>query len=150
MKQPVITAAQRASQKFEEANSELQEFMTDNEEFMDELRRLVENFNASLKEASVTVKGELKNSNEQRMVVGRFGAVKKSSTRWDGTMLASLFPAEVSELFLKEVVNYVVDVAKLEQLIRQGELDRDAAYQALQETPPTVALMPGVPKELKI
>lgn len=144
------TSAEKASERFEAAQSELREFMNDNGELIDELRRLIENYNASLKEASVAVKGQLKNSPEDRLVVGQFGAMKKRNEKWDGTALAAMFPARVSEIFLQEIVSYEVNVTKLEQLIRQGEVDQEKAYKALHIGSPTLSMMGGCPKELRL
>ena len=144
------TQAEKATNKFEASQTELRAFMKDNEEFVDELRRLVDNHNSSLKEAAVAVKGQLKNSPDDRLVIGQFGAMKKRKERWDGTALAAMFPAKLTDLFLQEIVSYEVNVSKLEQLVRQGELDRDEAYKALLIEPPTLAMMPGCPKDLNI
>jgi hypothetical protein len=144
------TSAERAAEKFETVQAELREFMADNDEFIDELRRLIENYNASLKEASVAVKSQLKNSPEDRLVIGQFGAMKKRNEKWDGTALAAMFPARISELFLREIVTYEVNVTKLEQLIRQGEIDREEAFKALHIGNPTLSMMGGCPKELRL
>lgn len=142
--------AEAAVERFEEASSELRAFAEDNFEFMDELRRLIEDYNASLKEATAALKNQLKNSDRDRLVIGRFGAIKKRKEFWDGMELAGLIPARISEHFLKERVSYEVDVNKLEQMIRQGEVDRDEAFKAFHRQDPTLSLMPGAPKELKL
>lgn len=144
------TAAQVAVNRFEEAQEELRSFMKDNDEFIDELRRLVDEHNATLKEAQVALKGELKRSDDDRLVVGQLGVQKKRKEFWDGNALASLFPAALSELFLEEHVSYEVNVTKLEQMIRHGEIDRDRAFKAFERKTPTLAMMPGCPKELII
>ena len=144
------TQAEKAAGRFDESQLELRTFMEDNDEFVDEMRRLVENHNANLKEAMVAIKGQLKNSPDDRLVVGQFGAMKKRKERWDGTALAAMFPAKLTDLFLQEIVTYEVNVSKLEQLIRQGEVDRDEAYKALLIDQPTLSMMPGCPKELKV
>lgn len=144
------TAAERAVDRFEEANSELTEFMEDNYEFVDELRRLIDNYNAAIKEAATAVKGDLKNSDRDRLIIGRFGAIKKRKEFWDGMELAALVPGKISQHFLKEKLSYEVNVTRLEQLIRQGEVDRDEVYKAFHQNAPTLSLMPGTPKELKI
>lgn len=154
-KQPVSktekkTAATNAVQRFELASRELTEFMDENDEFIDELRRLVDENNASLKEATTAVKNELKNSDRDKLVIGRFGAIKKKKTFWDGMELAALIPGQVSQHFLKERLSYEVNVTKLEQMIRQGEVDRDEAYKAFHEKAPTLAMMPGAPKEIVV
>lgn len=145
---PKPVAAEKAVKRFEDANDEMLEFMSENDEFIDELRRLVEERNATLKEATTTVKNELKKSGKDRLVVGRFGATKKKKTYWDGTELAELVPGKMSQHFLKEILSYEVDVTKLEQLIRQGDVDRDEVYKAFHEKAPTLSMMPGAPKEI--
>jgi hypothetical protein len=144
------TAAERAVERFEEAADELNSFMSENEDFMDELRRLAEDYSAAAKEASTAVKNELKNSERNRLVIGRFGAIKKRKEYWDGYELAGLLPGRVSQHFLTERVSYEVNVTKLEQMIRQGEVDRDDAYKAFHRDDPTLSMMPGAPKELKL
>jgi NurA-like 5'-3' nuclease len=144
------TAAEKAVGRFEEASSELSTFMEEQYEFVDELRRLVDNHNAAIAEASVAVKNDLKNSDRDKLVIGRFGATKKRKEFWDGMELAALLPGKVSQHFLKERLSYEVNVSKLEQMIRQGEVDRDEAYKAFHQNAPTLSMMPGAPKELKI
>lgn len=144
------TAASIAVEEFEQASAELTEFMEENHEFVDELRRLVENRNASIKRAASAVKTELTTSDQDKLVIGRFGAQKKRKEFWDGKELAALLPGKVSQHFLKEVVTYQVNETKLEQMIRQGEVDRDEAYKAFHIKDPTIALLPGCPKEMVI
>ncbi|MCK4306546.1 MAG: hypothetical protein KAY24_20050 [Candidatus Eisenbacteria sp.] len=142
------TAAEQAAEQFDGAQMELREFVQDNDEFVTEVRRLVENYNAAVKRAVTALKGELKNSDRKRLQFGQFGAMKKKKDFWDGTDLAALVPAGQSDLFLTEIVTYKVDVNKLEQLIRQGEVDRDEVFKAFHEVPPTIAMVPGCPKEM--
>lgn len=149
-KKPKKSAAEVAVGRFEAAQGDLRKFMEDNDEFIDELRRLVDEHNATLKEAQVALKGELKRSDDDRLVVGQLGVQKKRKEFWDGNALAALFPARISELFLEEHVSYEVNVTKLEQMIRHGEVDRDKAFKAFEQKSPTMAMMPGCPKELII
>lgn len=144
------TAAERASERFEESYAELQSFMDENHEFVDELRRLIDEYNACIKEATTALKNDLKNSDRDKLVIGRFGAVKKRKEFWDGMELATLVPARVSQHFLTEKLSYEVNVTRLDQMIRQGEVDRDEVYKAFHQDAPTLSLMPGTPKELKI
>jgi len=144
------TAAEKAAERFEDAYAELSSFMEENYEFVDELRRLIDNHNAAIKEASAAVKNDLKNSDRDKLVIGRFGAIKKRKEFWDGMELAALVPAKVSQHFLTEKLSYEVNVTKLDQLIRQGEVDRDEVYKAFHQQNPTLSLMPGTPKELKL
>jgi len=144
------TAAEKAVERFEEANAELTSFMEENYEFVDELRRLADNHNAAIKEAATAVKNDLKNSDRDKLVIGRFGAIKKRKEFWDGMELAALVPGKISQHFLTEKLSYEVNVTKLDQLIRQGEVDRDEVYKAFHQNAPTLSLMPGTPKELKI
>jgi hypothetical protein len=143
-----IASAERAVEGFEEANTELQEFMDDNDDFIDELRRLVDNRNASIKSAGAAVKASLRTSDRDKLQVGRFGAQKKKKEYWDGQDLLALLPKKTSKHFLKEVKSYEVNVTKLEQMIRQGEVDRDEAFKAWHQDTPTIALLPGCPKAM--
>lgn len=144
------TSAEKAAERFEEAYTELNSFMEENHEFVDELRRLIDDHNAAIKEAVTALKSDLQNSDRDKLVIGRFGAVKKRKEFWDGMELAALVPARVSQHFLTEKLSYEVNVTKLEQLIRQGEVDRDEVYKAFHQDAPTLSLMPGTPKELKL
>lgn len=141
------TPAQIAVEEFERAQAELHEFLEANDEFIDELRRLTEEFNITVKNAQIAIKSQLQNSDSDRLVIGAFGAVKKRKEYWDGTQLAAILPRQVADLVLKEIVAYEVNVSKLEQVIRQGEVDRDETYEAFHQENPTVAMMPGAPKE---
>jgi len=140
--------AKGAVKRFEKARDALHEFMDDNDDFMDELRSLVDDYNVSLKEATTSIKAELKNSDKKKLIIGPLGALKKRTQVWDGTELARLFPARISQHFLTEKVTYLVDEERLDQMIRQGELDRDKAFKAYSEKPPTLSLIAGCPKAL--
>ena len=121
------TAAEMAVQRFEEAQAELDEFMKDNSDFADELRRLADNYNAAIKEAATSMKSDLRDSDRDRLTIGPFGVVKRRRDYWDGLELAAIVPGNVSDQFLREVLSYVGDVGR-----------------------PVMSLVPGAPKELKI
>lgn len=140
------TQAELAVERFEEADQDLRGFMTDNPDFMDELRRLVDNFNASAGEAAKAVKAQLKSSGQKRLIIGSFGAITKQSSRWDGNKLAALIPARISQRFLNEVVAYEVNVDVLEQMMRQGEIDPVEANKAYVESKASMAMIAGSPK----
>jgi HPt (histidine-containing phosphotransfer) domain-containing protein len=142
------TPAEKAVHKFGGAKNELREFMDDNDDFIQELRRLIENYNAGIREAVHALKSQLKESDLARLVVGEFGVMKKRREWWDGQALAASVPQDKQELFLAAKTIYEVDVSKLEQLLRQGEIDADIARQAFHEDDPSLSLMPGSPKEL--
>jgi NurA-like 5'-3' nuclease len=144
------TPAERAAERFEEASSELTNFMEENHEFVDELRRLIDDHNSAIQEAVTAIKNDLQNSDRDKLVIGRFGAMKRKKEYWSGMELAALVPARISEHFLTEKLSYEVNVTKLEQLIRQGEVDRDEVYKAFHQDAPTLSLMPGTPKEMKL
>jgi len=144
------TAAEKAVDRFEESHTALLEFMEENEEFTNEFRRLVFAHNAALSEATSSMKNELKNSDRNKLIIGRFGVAKRRKEFWDGTELATLIPARVSEYFLTEKISYEVNVTKLEQIIRQGDVDRDEVYRAFHRDEPTLSLLPGAPKEIKL
>lgn len=142
--------AQLAVRDFEKAQEELKGFQEENEEFTDELRRLVDNFNAACVQASKTVKAELSASDQHKLVHGQFGAQKVNRDRYDGHILASLIPEEIHKLFLSKRVDYLVDQTKLEELLRQGEVDRDLVDRSFKQDPPTIKMMPGCPKEIRL
>lgn len=142
------TAAEKAVRKFGEAKTELRGFMDDNDDFVQELRRLIEKYNAGIRESVHALKSQLKDSEQSRLVIGEFGVMKKRREWWDGQALAASVPEDKRELFLMEKVVYEVDVTKLEQLLRQGEIDNDIVRQAFHEDAPSLSLMPGSPKEL--
>lgn len=116
---------------------------------IEELRRLVENYNASCSESAKAVKSQLQNSQARRLVIGAFGAIKKNNDYWDGHKISALFPREVADAVLEETIKYIVDVKLLDQLQRQGEVDSELARQAFVTKPPTLSMMPGCPKELR-
>lgn len=142
------TPAERAVRKFGAAKTELREFMDENDDFVQELRRLIEGYNAGIREAVHALKSQLKESDQARLVIGEFGVMKKRREWWDGHVLAVNVPKDKQELFLEEKIVYEVDVSKLEQLMRQGEIDAEIARQAFHEEEPSLSLMPGSPKEL--
>lgn len=144
----VETAGERAVKKFSKTKTELREFMNDNDDFIQELRRLVEGYNASIREAVHAMKSQLRDLEQSRLVIGEFGVMKKRREWWDGEFLAASIPADKRELFLTERISYEVDVSKLEQLMRQGEIDNEIAGQAFHQDDPSLSLMPGCPKEL--
>jgi|GEM_PF-3812894 len=139
---------QRAVAKFGLAKTALREFMDENDDYVQELRRLIDDYNACIREAVHALKSQLRDSEQNRLVVGEFGAMKRRREWWDGHILANSVPRDKQELFLTAKTVYEVDVSKLEQLLRQGEIDADIARQAFHEDEPTISLMPGSPKEM--
>lgn len=144
------TAAELAVERFETAQEELDEFLKDNSDFADELRRLVDNYNAAIKEAATSMKSDLRDSNRNKLMIGKFGVVKRRRDYWDGLELAAIVPGMVADQFLTEVLSYEVNVGRLEQMIRQGEVDRDEVHKAYHRKDPVMSLVPGTPKEMKI
>lgn len=144
------SVAEKTVARYEGAHEELTEFMNANEDIMAELRLLIEERNTALVEAVAAVKNELKNSDKDKLVIGSIGAIKKKKEYWDGSELAATIPGEISQHFLKERLSYEVNTTKLLQLIRQGEVDKELAYRAFHKEPPTLALMAGAPKEIKL
>ena len=140
--------AEKAVERFEAAQGELNQFIDENEALITELRRLIDEHNAALKEAQLALKTALRFSDDDKMTMGCLGVVKKKKEVWDGMLLASSFPAKLTDYFLIEHIEYEVNVPKLEQLIRQGEIDRDKAYEAFQVKEPIISMTPGCPKEL--
>lgn len=146
----VKTAAQKSVEKFEKAQHDLNDFMVENEDFIMELRQLVDEHNATLKEAQMAIKSELANSDEKKLKYGPLAVVKKMKDYWDGNKLVELLPATVTETFLEEIITYKVNVERLEQLIRQEEIKEEQVRDAFVLVPPQVAMSPGCPKELMI
>lgn len=142
------SVAEKAVESFKEAQRDLNQFMEENEEFMNALRMLVDEHNAALTNAQNALKNELRKSENQRLQIGRLGVLKKRSEYWDGDILHKIFPPRVNKFFL--IRRYDVDVKMLDQMMKEGEIDRDKAYEALVQREPTIAMVPGCPKALMI
>lgn len=141
--------AEIAVNRFENAQSELNTFMEEHEDLINELRELVEEHNATLKEAVLSVKTEAKLSTAPRHTVGSIGVRKKNNDYWDGEALISIFPPRIYNQFVERVVKYKVDADCLQRLIRVNEISEEA-NKAYVEKEPTIVLLPGSPKELLI
>lgn len=142
------TPAERAVARYDLTQATLEEFVhePDVREILLELQRLVEDRNAALDAAGRAVKQQLLAGDTDKLVVGIFGAQKKTSRWYDGEYLAKTLDPEQSDQVLEEVVTYKVDVTKLDQLFRQGEIDPEVMRLARHEEAPTAAMMPGAPK----
>lgn len=142
------TAADRAVDDFLTAKEELEAFMKDEEirEILQEMDRLVSDYNSKLDTATRQVKNQLRTMDQQKLIIRGIGAQKKLRRWYDVEHLASALPADQSELILTERVTYDLDVQLLEQLRRQGEIDNNIVAEAYHEEEQNPSAMPGTPK----
>jgi len=147
-----VDLAEKAVKKFDKASEALDAFLGDPEirDLMEEFTQLVLEYNQELDSASRAVKAQLKTSTQKKLVIGSFGAQVKYKRWYDTNMLASALPAEQTDEILTEKVVYTLDEKKLDQLLRQGEIDSKIVQEAYHETEQNPANMPGTPKPYNI
>lgn len=146
------TNAERAAVKFKEAHEALQEFLNDVEirPILQEFESLVNIRNQALDTAMRAIKSELRNMEQDKLVMEGLGAQKKYKRWYDTEFLARALPAEQADLVLSERVVYDLDQARLEQLARQGEIDNEIVRAAFHEEEQSPAALPGTPKPYEI
>lgn len=146
------TAADRAVDDFLDAKEALDLFMQDEDirEILQEMAQLVADYNSTLDTATRLVKGELRKSPKNKLVIHGIGAQKKTKRWYDTEYLANTLPADQSDLILTEKITYELDVALLEQLRRQGEIDNDIVSDAYHEEEMNPSALPGTPKPYTI
>ena len=146
------TAADRAVDAFLDAKESLELFMRDEDirEILQELNDLVADYNSKLDTATRLVKGELRKSPQSKLVINGIGAQKKTKRWYDAEYLANTLPADQSDLILTEKITYELDVALLEQLRRQGEIDNAIVADAYHEEEMNPSALPGTPKPFSI
>jgi hypothetical protein len=137
-----------ASNKFEQARTDLHDFLDENQGFYEKFEELVEEYNVTRQEAEASLKKRLLQSDKKTDCCPGFKVSKISKDVWDGSHLIKLFGKRIANAFVTTTTVYKVDKKKLEQLIRQEEIDGDKARKAYQENPPVLKLAPGCPKAI--
>jgi len=142
---------ERAVKKFDEADSELNEFLEENDDFASTLRRLVEERNDALKQVETALKSSLSDSDASKLHVGRFGVIKKGPTyKWDPSILKSVLDRKTFRRCTEEKITYVVNVDELEHLIELGEVRADSVSKAKVPSKQVLSMVPGCPKLISI
>ena len=138
----------RAVEAYNKAREALDEFMSDPDirDILVEMEDLVNTYNRCLDDAVRAVKGEVKSSDKTKLFVGGLGAQKKFKRYYDAEFLANSLPAEQADEILTEKVVYDLDKPRLEQLLRQGEIDSEIVNKAYHEDEQNPVSMPGTPK----
>jgi len=134
--------------QYNESEDALKDFSSDPavREILEELHSLTEARNSALDAAIRAVKSELQRSEGERLVVGGIGAQKKYKRYYDAKYLAENLPVGQFLLFAKERLEYDIDTAVLDQLLRQGEVDQDIVRGAYHNDEQSPSSMPGTPK----
>ena len=142
------SAAHRAVAAYHKAEGALQDFLADIEirDLLLEMEQLVADYNMRLDDAMRALKSELKQLDQSKLVIGELGAQKKYKRYYDTEFLANALPADQSDEVLTERVVYDLDKARLEQLLRQGEVDNEIVEKAYHEDEQNPANLPGTPK----
>lgn len=140
--------AKKLVDSWQKARDELDAFLKDPEvrDVLLELNDLINKHNEQLDAAVRAVKSAVKTSNQDKLVVGCIGAQKKYKRYYDADFLANALPADQADEVLTEKVIYTLDTQRLEQLLRQGEIDREIVQSAFHEEEMNPASMPGTPK----
>lgn len=138
----------RAVNAYNEAKAALDEFMSDPDirDILVEMDDLVNTYNRCLDDAIRAVKSEVKSSDKTKLFVSGLGAQKKFKRYYDTEFLANSLPAEQADEILTEKIVYDLDEPRLEQLLRQGEIDSEIVSKAYHEDEQNPASMPGTPK----
>lgn len=140
--------AEAAVERWTAAKEALDGFMADEDirELFMEYHDLVEAYNQSLDEATRAVKTALTSSDRPKLIIGAIGAQKKAKRYYDAEFLANALPADQADEVLTEKITYDLDTDRLEQLLRQGEVDSEIVRAAYKEKPQSPSNMPGTPK----
>ena len=141
--------AERAVARYQEAKETLDAFLSDPDirEILLEMEEHVKRHNETLDRATRAVKTQLRTSEHDKLIIGDIGAQKKFKRWYDAEFLASALPADQFESVLRsEKVVYELDVERLEQLARQGEIDNDLVQKSYHEKEQNPANLPGTPK----
>jgi hypothetical protein len=146
------TATERATLRFQEAKGELHAFLTDPDirDILQEYESLVRTYNERLDTALRSLKNDLRQRPQDKLVMNGLGCQKKYKRWYDVDFLANALPAEQSDLILTEHVTYTLDRDQLEQLLRQGEIDSEIVRKSYHEEEQNPANMPGTPKPYNI
>jgi len=153
-KEPAVepTAAERAVERFNQAKDALYGFLKDPDirEVLLELEHLVEQHNQKLDDAVRQVKSTLAHSDQNKLFIDGIGAQKKFKRFYDAEFLANTLTADQFEEFATERIVYELDIDRLEQLVRQGEVDGVIVEQSRRVEEQTPSNMPGTPKPFVI
>ena len=142
------TAAERAVAFYHEAKNALNEFLADKEirDVLLEMEDLVNDYNAKLDAAMRAIKSDLRHMDQDKLIINGLGAQKKYKRYYDAEFLANALPSEQSDEILTERVVYDLDKERLEQLMRQGEIDNEIVEKAYHEDEQNPANISGSPK----
>ena len=142
------TVAERAVEGYHQASEALHDFLADAEvrDILLEMEHLIADYNRKLDTAMRAIKSELKQSDRAKLIIDGLGAQKRFKRYYDGEFLANALPADQSDEVLTERVVYDVDKDRLEQLLRQGEIDNDIVEKAYHEEEQNPSNLPGTPK----
>lgn len=145
---PKETLAEKAVSFYHEAKEALNDFLADKEirDVLLELEDLVAEHNAKLDAAIRSIKNELSHLDQDKLVIKGLGAQKRYKRYYDAEFLANSLPASQSEEILTERIVYDLDKERLEQLLRQGEIDNEIVEKAYHEEEVNPANLPGTPK----
>jgi hypothetical protein len=142
------TMSERAVGFYHDAREALNAFLADKEirDILLEFEDLVSEHNAKLDAAIRAVKNDLSHMDQDKLVINGIGAQKKYKRYYDAEFLANALPADQADEILTEKVVYGLDKERLEQLMRQGEIDNDIVQKAYHEEEQNPANLPGNPK----
>lgn len=142
------STAEKAVAGFQEAQDALTEFLSDEgvREVLMEMEDLVSDHNTKLDAAVRAVKSCLKKMNQDKLVIEGIGAQKKYKRYYDVDFLAKSLPADQADEVLTEKIVYELDIERLEQMQRQGEIDNRLVRMAFHEEELNPASLPGTPK----
>ena len=142
------TVAERAANAYQAAKEDLEGFLADEEvrDVLLELEQLVTEHNTRLDAAMRAIKSELRRLDQEKLVIEGLGAQKKYKRYYDAEFLASSLPADQSDEILTERIVDDLDKPRLEQLLRQGEIDNSIVEKAYHEDELNPAHLPGTPK----
>jgi len=137
----------KAVQAFREAERNLQEFMASPEArpILEEYSMLIAEYNEKLDAAIRAMKSEAQKTDSDKLIVDGLGVQKRYKRWYDGDILAKSLPSDIADEVLTEKVVYEVDKERLEQLVRQGEVDNNIVKMAFKEEA-SITMMPGMPK----
>lgn len=139
--------AERAVNRYNEADARIQEFMSNPEivEMLHEYHSLINERNSCLDEAIRAVKSELQRSPDDKILINGIGAQKRVSTDYDVEILRAEIPKDKRDIFMSRKITYEVNKDILMQLVQMQEVSKDVVDKA-RSTKESIASMPGTPK----
>ena len=142
------SATEAAVASFNEAKNELHAFLKDPniKDVLLEYEQLVEMYNSRLDQATRLVKAMVRHSDQNKVFIDGIGAQKKFKRYYDAEFLACTLPADQFDEFAKERIVYDLDLDRLEQLVRQGEVDGAIVEKARRVEEQNPSNLPGTPK----